>query len=128
MSLSQALLEFQVFPQPNQEKTGCHPGQVNKQRSTMTQTKFITTPQLVEVFPLGKSQLQALRDSGTFQEGVHWVKYPGSNAQRVLWNWPLIEDYLATGGGEAHQRVVEAYLASLPSNQTRTRKGGLKAA
>lgn len=87
-------------------------------------TKFLTTPQLVEVFPLGKTQLQALRDSGAFQEGIHWFKYPGSNGRRVLWNWPLIQDYLATGGGEAHQRACEDYLASLPSNQSRPGKKG----
>lgn len=94
----------------------------------MTQIQFLTTPQLTEVFPLGKSQLQVLRDSGTFQEGIHWVKHPGSNGRRVLWNWALIQDYLATNGGPAHQIAIENYLASLPSNQARPGKKRQKVA
>lgn len=83
----------------------------------MPQTKFLTTPQLIKVCPLGKTQLQNLRDQGVFQEGLHWVRYPGQSGRKVLWNWTLIQDYLATGGGAAHDRACEIYLSSLPSNQ-----------
>ncbi|AFY61209.1 hypothetical protein [Synechococcus sp. PCC 6312] len=94
----------------------------------MMQAKFVTTPDLIKVVPLGKTKLQQLRDEGIFAEGLHWVRIPGPNPRKILWNLPLIEDFLATGGGPAHQVAIDNYLASLPSNQAWKGKGGLKAA
>ncbi len=90
----------------------------------MAHGKFVTTPDLIKVIPLGKTKLQQLRDDGIFLEGLHWCRFPGSNPRKILWNLDLIRDFVVTGGGESHQRACEAYLSSLPSNQVRPGKGG----
>lgn len=54
-------------------------------------------------------------------ELVHWRRDPANG--KILYNLPLINDWIATGGGEAHQRAIENYLASLPSNQIPPKTG-----
>lgn len=51
--------------------------------------------------------------------GVHYVKY---NSRTFRYNQKLIVDWAANRSTpEAHQQAIEAYLASLPSNQPKTR-------
>ncbi len=56
---------------------------------------------------------------------VHWqsgIHYQHLNARTIRYNRELIIDWLVNlSCPEAHQRAIEAYLASLPSNQTRKR-------
>lgn len=70
------------------------------------------------VHPYAKSTTQRLRKTH-WTEGLHW-RY--DHAGDVIYNLPLLLDWLATGGGDAHQRACETYLASLPSNQIAGRR------
>jgi hypothetical protein len=70
------------------------------------------------VHPYAKSTTQRLRKTH-WVEGSHW-RY--DHAGDVIYNLPLLLDWLATGGGAAHERAIEAYLSSLPSNQPAGRK------
>lgn len=48
-------------------------------------------------------------------EGVHWFR-PGTRS--ILYNISLIEDWLANlQDPKAHEKAIEAYRASLPSNK-----------
>ncbi len=54
-----------------------------------------------------------------WQSGIH---YQYLNSRTIRYNRELIIDWLANiSYPEAHQRAIQAYLASLPSNQTRKR-------
>ncbi len=53
-------------------------------------TKFLTTPQLLSVIPLGKTSLQELCNQGIFLEGLHWCRFPGQNPRKIFWNLDLI--------------------------------------
>jgi hypothetical protein len=76
------------------------------------------TPLRNHVHAWAKSTTQRLRKTHWI-EGLHW-RY--DHAGDVVFNLPLIRDWLATGGGEAHQRACEQFLSSLPSNQPTGRK------
>jgi hypothetical protein len=70
------------------------------------------------VHPYAKSTTQRLRKT-YWREGLHWNF---DHAGDVIYNLPLIADWLATGGGASHERACEQYLNSLPSNQPKTAK------
>lgn len=54
-----------------------------------------------------------------WQLDIHYVKY---NSRTIRYNRELIIDWAANRSNpECHQRAIEAYLASLPSNQPKTR-------
>ena len=57
------------------------------------------------------------READRLVEGVHFVRHGG---YCVRYNVELLKDYVATRSDpEAHKRAIEAYLASLPSNQAK---------
>ncbi|XGV98785.1 MAG: hypothetical protein ACAF41_07565 [Leptolyngbya sp. BL-A-14] len=65
---------------------------------------------------LKKYRLQA---NSTLIEGIHYHVW---NARVVKYNAALIADWgLNRNNPEAHKRAIEAYLASLPSNQPKKR-------
>jgi hypothetical protein len=68
-----------------------------------------------------KSTTEKYRET-VWTENIHWRRDPANN--KILYNLPLINDWVATGGGEAHQRAIEAWLSSLPSNQVQPPKRG----
>ncbi len=54
-----------------------------------------------------------------WQSGIH---YQHLNSRTVRYHRELLLDWLATRSNpELHQRAIEAYLASLPSNQPKVR-------
>ena len=59
--------------------------------------------------------------SGKLIEGVHWIRV--GNTQRVVrYNQSLLIDFLQNQQNPlAHERAIEAYLASLPSHKPRKR-------
>jgi hypothetical protein len=71
---------------------------------------------------LGLSAL-ILRDwrlNGRLIEGIHWIRF-GSRC--VRYNAALLRDYVATQTSPiVHQRAVDNFLASLPSNKSKNRK------
>jgi hypothetical protein len=48
---------------------------------------------------------------------IYWVKYPGG--RKIYWNLRLVQDYLINGASPNHDRLVEEYLATLPSGARR---------
>jgi len=78
---------------------------------------FVSSAQLREVVKVGKSKLYDLRTEKKLLEGIHFIKMPGG--KKILWNQELIHDFFITGGGSSHQQAIEAYLKSLPSNQSK---------
>lgn len=63
--------------------------------------------------------LKKLRQRGDWIEGIHYVR---ENSRVVRYNLSLCLDWLANrGNSQAHQRAIEAYLSSLPSNQPQKR-------
>ncbi len=79
---------------------------------------------LKEETGIGESTAKRRRLSGEWVEGVHWTRM---GERKVLFNLPLIKDWLINRNHpDMHQRAIELYLTSLPSNQPqkRGRKGG----
>jgi hypothetical protein len=65
-------------------------------------------------FDRSRYTFQDWRNKGKLLEGVHWVRVGRTS---ILYNLPLLEDYIANlGDPAAHQRAIDNYLASLPSN------------
>jgi hypothetical protein len=56
----------------------------------------------------------------------HWslgIHYQYLNSRTIRYNLRLIQDWLANfDDPQSHQRGIEVYLASLPSNQTKKRR------
>jgi hypothetical protein len=46
---------------------------------------------------------------------LYWWQFPGG--RKIFWNWVLVQDYLLHGDTPDHQRLVEAYLQTLPGNR-----------
>lgn len=66
---------------------------------------------------LKKLRSEKARPENRLLEGIHFVRY---GAYCVRYNAQLLKDYVATRSDpEAHKRAIEAYLASLPSNQAK---------
>jgi hypothetical protein len=81
---------------------------------------------LAQVVPYGKSKIQSLIKQGVWQEGLHYVT---DDAGDRLYNLDLIADWVANMGDPvAHERACESYLASIPSNQTTSRKTAVRKA
>lgn len=69
----------------------------------------------LSVHTLKKLRSEKARPEDRLMEGIHFVRY---GRFCVRYNTELLKDYAATRSDpEAHKRAIEAYLASLPSNQ-----------
>ncbi|MBW4559653.1 MAG: excisionase family protein [Mojavia pulchra JT2-VF2] len=76
---------------------------------------FVTKKQLSNQIGLSSETFKRYRLQGIWQESIHWQKI---NSRTTLYNLPLILDWIANRDNpQAHQRAIEAYLHSLPSNQ-----------
>lgn len=61
-------------------------------------------------FDLSPQQTRTLRQR--LPRGLYWIQPNGRN---ILWNEPLVTDYLVNGGDTpSHNRLVEKYLSTLP--------------
>jgi hypothetical protein len=78
---------------------------------------LVLCPLRVMVAASGKSgdALNDLRANNFLPEGIYWFRDPSSG--RILWNRNLVLDWIVNGNSPAHQRAIEAFLSSLPSNQ-----------
>jgi hypothetical protein len=76
---------------------------------------FVNCENLCAETGLNKYQVKAMRMSGRLIKGIH-VQYVAPRA--LVYNLPLILDLIANSHDElAHQRAINVYLSSLPSNQ-----------
>jgi hypothetical protein len=74
---------------------------------------------LREVIPYGKTKIQKLVASGTWQAALPYVT---DDAGDRLYNLTLIADWIANlHDPTAHHRACELYLASLPSNHPKAK-------
>jgi len=77
-------------------------------------SKLYCTPnELSTLTGLSLRCLKQYRANGLLVEGIHWQRI---NSRVVLFNLPLVMDWIANRSNPmAHQRAINAYLASLPS-------------
>jgi hypothetical protein len=86
-------------------------------RKPIASGRWVGTNALCEAIQATPSYLTVSRKTGIFKRGIHYSTLPGSN--RLLWNLDLIVDLIANSDDpDAHQRAIEAFLASLPSSQS----------
>jgi hypothetical protein len=78
----------------------------------LNQFPFVTTKVMVEASGLSADRLKQLRRT-MLKEKIYWFHPPDSI--RVLWNATLVKDWLVNGNSPQHQRAIESYLKTLPS-------------
>lgn len=82
-------------------------------------TQFCTKQHLAQVTGLSPETFKKYRLSGVWIEGTHWQRI---NSRCVLYNLSLVLDWIANRSDpQSHQRAIQAYLVSLPSNQPKRR-------
>ena len=80
---------------------------------------FATKQEIIKATGLSASSLKRLRLSGTWIENIHWVRV---GTRKIIYNDELILDWLVNQSNHsAHQKAIELYLASLPSNRSKIR-------
>lgn len=80
---------------------------------------FCAKKEIIEQTGFSASSLKRFRLSGSWVEGIHWVRV---GTRKTLYNRELILDWIANQNNlQAHQQAIESYLASLPSNQPKKR-------
>ncbi|ABA22845.1 excisionase family protein [Anabaena sp. FACHB-709] len=80
---------------------------------------FVSKRQLSEQIGLSSETFKRYRLKGIWEEGIHWQKI---NSRTTLYNITLILDWIANRDNpQAHQRAIDIYLQSLPSNQPQKR-------
>jgi hypothetical protein len=80
---------------------------------------FVGKREAEQLTGLSHETLKKLRLNGKLMEGADWVR---QSSRSVLYNAPLLLDFIQNRCDQtAHQRAIENYLASLPSNQSKVR-------
>jgi hypothetical protein len=60
------------------------------------------------------------RGLGKFQEGIHYFRTGATNC--ILWNGDLVIDRIANWNNDSvHQRAIDNFVMSMPSNQRRAK-------
>lgn len=78
-------------------------------------TMFCAKKEIIEQTGFSASSLKRFRLSGSWVEGIHWVRV---GTRKILYNRDLVLDWIANQSNpQAHQRAIETYLIQLPSNQ-----------
>jgi len=77
--------------------------------------RFVGKQEIAALTGLSCETLKQYRLTGRWIEGIHWIKL---NSRVVRYNFFLIKDWVQNHNNpQIHQRAIEAYLSSLPSNQ-----------
>ncbi|KGF71705.1 hypothetical protein DO97_16165 [Neosynechococcus sphagnicola sy1] len=89
----------------------------------MVTSEFVKKREAALAVGLSPHTLKKYRQTGVLVEAIHYQRI---GSRTVLYNLPLLLDRIRNWNDEqAHQRAVETYLHSLPSNQPkRGRKAG----
>ncbi|MBW4552604.1 MAG: hypothetical protein KME35_16075 [Aphanocapsa sp. GSE-SYN-MK-11-07L] len=82
-------------------------------KTQLQQFPFVGSAVLEARLDLRKTQRVELQRQ--LPSPLYWWKFPGG--RKIFWNWLLVQDFLLNGDVPAHQRLVEEYLATLPSNR-----------
>ena len=79
--------------------------------------EFVDKWEASRLTSLSPETLKKYRLKKVLIEDIHWVRI---NSKALRYNAPMLLDWLRhQGDPQAHQKTIEAYLASLPSNQSR---------
>jgi hypothetical protein len=77
--------------------------------------RFVNRKEAATCLKIGYTTLKKYRYEGIWIEGIHWVKL---NSRCVRYNLDLLQDwYHNQNDAAAHQRAIDRYQATLPSNQ-----------
>jgi CHAD domain-containing protein len=80
--------------------------------------QFVSKKQAIKYLEISETTLKRYRQKGVWTEGIHWVRL---NSRCIRYNLELIQDWFHNRcNPKAHQKAIEAYQASLLSEQ-RTR-------
>lgn len=87
---------------------------MQKPPTTPPMIRLVSRSQLCEAAGVSPSYLRVdLMPQLT--EKIHWCRLPGG--KKILYNEPLILDFLINGNSPAHQKACDAFIRSLPSSQ-----------
>lgn len=87
----------------------------------MISTQFVNKREAERLTGFSYETLKKYRLSGLLIENIHWIKF---NSRVVRYNAPLLLDFLQNRNDpQAHQRAIESYQTTLPSNQRKSRRG-----
>lgn len=76
---------------------------------------FIGKNEAAKLIGYAPSTLKKLRASGALREDIHWIRI---NSRSLRYNKILLLDWISNRNDlVAHERAVNAFLLSLPSNQ-----------
>ncbi|NJN75632.1 MAG: hypothetical protein HC796_04690 [Synechococcaceae cyanobacterium RL_1_2] len=83
---------------------------------------FSNKQEIIQKIGLSASTLKRLRLSGQWIENIHWVRV---GSRKIVYNHDLVMDWLVNQHDpNSHQKAIENYLTSLPSNKPK--KSGRK--
>ncbi|MEG3439968.1 hypothetical protein V0288_22765 [Pannus brasiliensis CCIBt3594] len=78
---------------------------------------FIKRKELTNTISISQSKIKELMRTGQWIEGIHFTRY---SKRMNLFNVQLIRDWLVNHHDPlSHQRAIENFLATLPSNRSR---------
>ncbi|GAB4469425.1 MAG: hypothetical protein OHK0037_27640 [Elainellaceae cyanobacterium] len=84
----------------------------------LNRQQFVDKYEILALLKISDRTLKRYR-AMRWTEGIHYVK----PVQRILYNRPLIEDWLVNSDDpQAHDRAIAAFLDTLPSNQPLSRR------
>lgn len=82
--------------------------------------RFVGKQEIADLTGLSCETLKQYRLRGRLIEDIHWIKL---NSRVVRYNLFLIKDWVQNHNNpQVHQRAIEAYLSSLPSNEKKRRR------
>lgn len=82
--------------------------------------RFVGKQEIADLTGLSCETLKQYRLTGRLIEDIHWIKL---NSRVVRYNLFLIKDWIQNHNNpQIHQRAIEAYLSSLPSNEKKRRR------
>jgi CHAD domain-containing protein len=83
--------------------------------------KFVSKKEAIKHLEMSETTLKRYRKGGSWIEGIHWVRI---NSRCIRYNLELIQDWIHNRcNPKAHQKAIEAYQATLPSQQGIRLKG-----
>lgn len=82
--------------------------------------QFVGKREISKLTGLSGDTLKKYRLKGLLSQDIHWIRI---NSKVVRYNVPLVKDWLQNiNDPQAHQRAIEVYLATLLSNQEKSKK------
>ena len=86
---------------------------------------FSTAADLAAQLSVSKSYLRDRRNSGEWQNGIHWTYLnPSNHRSGIRYNTPLCLNWFTCKGTPAHEQAIQTYLKTLqPDSENLTTAG-----